>query len=108
MPEQLPRRQYQPLRRGIHRHVRGMLDDVEALEVNPHRVSGVCDSPVSIRVRGKQVAVLVVPVRVHNSEYWDEHDTDDHYPGSHGKYSKSSTPSQVAEGAFEGLKCCRT
>jgi hypothetical protein len=44
-------------------------------------------------------------VRVHKSEYWDEHDTDDHYPGSHGKYSKSSTPSQVAEGAFEGLKC---
>ena len=51
MPQQLPHRKHQSLRRWVHRHIRGMLNDVEALEVNPHRMCGIRDLSVRERVR---------------------------------------------------------
>ena len=52
----------------IHRHIGWVLDNLETLEVDPHRVSGIGQMTRGEGVGGKQMAVLVIPVRQRNSE----------------------------------------
>ena len=83
MPQQLPCRQNQSLRRRIHRYVCWAFDDVEAFEVNPHGMSGVRDFPVSERIRREQIAELVVPPRVRNAKDRDERSPNYNYSRPH-------------------------
>jgi hypothetical protein len=82
-----------------------MFDDVETLEVNPHGMSGVRDSPVGECIRRKQIAELIVPARMRNAKHRDKRSPNHNYPGPHHKYGKPSPLSQATEGAPEGLKC---
>src|ERR1700722_6100509 len=97
MTEQLSGREHQSLRRRIHGHVRGLFNDVEAFEVNPHRVGGIGDSSVSERVRSQEVAELIVPARLRNPEDGYQGDAQYYYAGSHRQHCKSAPPREAYE-----------
>ena len=105
MPQQLPDRKHQPLRRRIHRHISRLLDDVEALKMHPHWVGGIRDSSMRESVCREQVAELIVPSRLRDSEDRDECDSNGQNYDPHGKYRKLPPPCQPAECAQQRLKC---
>ena len=66
------------LRRGIHRRVRRMLDDVKGIEKNPERMRRIRQTPVSECVPGKQVAELVVNLGLrHGQPRQERHSRED-------------------------------
>ena len=88
MSQQLPGGQHESLCRRVHRLVRGMFDDVEALKVNPHGVGRIRKPPVGEGVRRQQVAELVVPSRLWNSKNWHERGAQQKYPCPHHEYGE--------------------
>jgi hypothetical protein len=49
-----------------------MLDDVEALEVLPHRMGRIGEAPVGEGIRRQQVAEFIVCVWLGHAENWDQ------------------------------------
>jgi hypothetical protein len=77
MTEELAGREDQAFSRRIHGGICGSLDDVEALEVGPHRVGGIGKFAVSEGIGRQQIAELVVEVGLGNAENGDEGSADD-------------------------------
>ena len=72
MSQPLAGSQNQPLRRRIHRHVGRLLNDVEALEVRPHRMRRVGHASVREGVGREQITELIIPARRGNSKDGDQ------------------------------------
>src|SRR5712691_7327798 len=97
MTEELPDGENEPLRRGIYRHVRGLLDNVKTLEMNPHGMSRVSKSGVSESIGGKQIAELVVGTGLRNAENRNKRDANDNDAEADEHYGKTSATSQANE-----------
>ncbi len=72
MAEPLSGREYQSLRRRVHRHVGGLLNLVQSFEVLPHRVRGVGQASVGEGVGGEQVTEFIFPARSGHAQNRDE------------------------------------
>ncbi len=66
---QLPEREEESWSGVKGRAIRRLLDDCEALKVDPHRMGGICNPALSKRVRHEQVAELIGDRRL-----WDRDD----------------------------------
>ena len=64
MAQEFSDRQHHSLRRGVHRGVSWMLDDVKRIEENPQGMRRICQPPVSKRVCREQITELVVNLRL--------------------------------------------
>ena len=55
---------------------------------------------MSERIRREEVAELIVPSRLRNSEYRNQGDAQRDSASSHSKHGESSPPRQTAKGSF--------
>jgi len=93
--KRLPHRQQQPLSRWIHRFVVRQLQNVEALEVLPHWMRGICDAAGSEGIRRQQIGELVVHARLGNRQTRQ-------LGGAHQQYQ------QPAQRSGEGPAACNS
>jgi hypothetical protein len=100
MTEELSARQNQTFGWRIDRHVRGLLDDVETLEVNPHGMSRVSESSVRKSIASEQVAELVVGAGLRNAENRNEHNTNDNDAEADKHDCKASAPGHASKCAL--------
>src|SRR5579884_3045194 len=97
MTEKLPGREDQSLPGRIHRHIRGLLDDVEAFEMHPHGVSRIGKPAVSERVRREQIAEFIVKARLRYPEDGYECGADHDDAGADQNDGELPTPGNLLE-----------
>ena len=97
MAEQFSDGQRHSLRRGIHRRVRRMLDDVKRVEKNPQRMRRIRQPPVSERVRGKQVAELVVNFGLRHGQPRQERHSRKDRDRANGHYGEPLVPRELGK-----------
>ena len=88
----------------VHRHVGGFLIDVDALKVNPHRVSWICEASVREGIRCQQVAEIVMKSRLRNRHVGQQGSADRQCQNAHHKDGKGAPSCQAAQVMFRGLK----
>jgi len=81
-----------------------MFDDVEALEVNPHRVGNICQFPMSKGIRREKVAEFIVPPWLRNAKNRNERDANRYYPRSNRKHSQSTSPRKHGQSPLQPLR----
>src|ERR1051325_7802735 len=64
MRDNLTQREHESLNGRVLRCVRWLLNDVEALEMPPHRVRRICQPPMREGIGGEKVAELVMRYRL--------------------------------------------
>jgi hypothetical protein len=62
-----------------------MLNSVKALEVQPHWVRGIGQTPLSESIAGQQVAEFVVNGRLGNSQDWNQSRPENQHEQSHNR-----------------------
>src|SRR5208283_2840444 len=88
----------------IHRHVGGLLDDVEAFEVDPHGVRGIGEPAVSEGVGCEQIAELIVPARLWDTENRNEAGSEYDYAKADQKHGEPLSPGQTGEATLQSIE----
>src|SRR5271166_3403052 len=101
MTQHLTQGQHQALRRRIHRRIRGMLNDVEALEKYPHRMRGIREAAVSERIGSEEIAEFIVPARGGDTKYWDQCSAQSQHRSPNKKWRQALAVGEAAKNASE-------
>ena len=94
MSQTLAGRQNQPLRRRIHGHVRGLLNDVKTFEVNGHGMGRIRQPAVRERIGSQKVTEFVVPTGFRNAKKWNQGSARSENQQAHNQYADRSPSRQ--------------
>ena len=91
------RRQRQPLRWLVHRHISRLLQNMDALEVLPHRVRGISNAARSECVGGQKIAEFVGDQRLADRQKRRKSSAAAQRQDAYRHYGESPPPRHLAQ-----------